>query len=82
MATAGTIRLAPTVKEMGVTVQMCTTAIPARSISFTIVAPQRVQVPQVLVKITACTPSFTNSWAISVAYFTAFATDVPLPTVE
>ena len=34
--------------------------IPALSISFTIVAPQRVQVPQVEVKITASTPSATN----------------------
>ncbi len=81
MATAGTILLAPTVKEMGVTVHTCTTAIPALSISFTIVAPQRVQVPQVLVRMTACTPSFTSSWAISVANAAAFATDVPLPTV-
>ncbi len=67
MATAGTIRLAPTVKEMGVTVQMCTTGNPARSISFTIVAPQRVQVPQVEVKITPFTPAAFNSFANSAA---------------
>ena len=53
IAMVGTIRLAPTVMEIGVTVHICTTGIPARSISFTIVAPQRVQVPQVLVMITA-----------------------------
>ncbi|XAM36485.1 hypothetical protein TPHSE_07600 [Terrisporobacter petrolearius] len=77
----GTILLAPTVKEIGTTVHMCTTGIPALSISFTIVAPQRVQVPHVEVKITALTPSATNSLAISPAYFLAFATAVPLPTV-
>ena len=49
----GTIRFAPTVREIGVTVHMCTTGKPALSISFTIVAPQRVQVPQVEVSITA-----------------------------
>ena len=49
----GTIRFAPTVMEMGVTVHICTTGMPARSISLTIVAPQRVQVPHVLVMITA-----------------------------
>ncbi len=38
---------ASTVIEIGVTVHMCTTGMPALSISFTIVAPQRVQVPQV-----------------------------------
>lgn len=81
MATAGTMRLAPTVREMGVTVQTWTTGIPTRSISFTIVAPQRVQVPQVLVRMTAWTPSLTNSWAISAAKDLALATEVPFPTV-
>ncbi len=51
------------------------------SISFTIVAPQRVQVPHVEVNITASTPSATNAAPISEAYFLEFATDVPLPTV-
>lgn len=55
MATVGTIRFAPTVNEIGVTVHMCTTGRPARSISFTNVAPQRVQVPHVEVRITAAT---------------------------
>ena len=77
----GTILLAPTVSEMGTTVHMCTTGIPARSISFTIVAPQRVQVPQVLVSMTPCTSASTSSFAIAAAYFLALATDVPLPTV-
>ena len=57
---AGTILFAPTVREIGTTVQICTTGIPALSISFTNVAPQRVQVPQVEVRTTASTPSATN----------------------
>jgi len=81
MATAGTILLAPTVREIGTTVQTCTTGIPTLSISFTIVAPQRVQVPQVEVSTTACTPSFTSSLANVSANFFALATEVPLPTV-
>ena len=81
IAIAGTILFAPTVKEIGTTVQIWTTGMPALSISFTIVAPQRVQVPHVLVRITASTPSATNSFANVDAYFFAFATEVPLPTV-
>ena len=46
------IRLAPTVVAMLVRVQMRTDAIPALSSSFTIVAPQRVPVPQVEVNMT------------------------------
>lgn len=49
----GTIRLAPTVSDMGVMLHRCTAGIPARSISFTIVAPQRVSVPHVEVRIAA-----------------------------
>ena len=82
MDTAGTIRLAPTVSEIGTTVHICTTGMPALSISFTIVAPQRVQVPQVDVSIAHSTSSLIRVLAISVANFFAFATDVPLPTVE
>jgi len=81
MATAGTILLAPTVLEIGTMLQMCTVKIPALSISFAIVAPQRVQVPQVELMMTASTPSLVRSFAISRANFTAFATEVPLPTV-
>lgn len=81
MATAGTIRLAPTVWDMVMMEQMCATGIPARSISFAIVAPQRVQVPQVEVSMTAWTPSRINSTAISFANFWALSTEVPFPTV-
>ena len=59
------MRLAPTVFEMVVIEQTWTVGRPARSSSLTIVAPQRVQVPHVLVRITACTPSFTSFGAIS-----------------
>ena len=82
IATVGTILLAPTVSEMGTTVHMCTTGMPALSISFTIVAPQRVQVPQVDVSTTPCTLASTSSLAMAAANFLALATLVPLPTVE
>ncbi len=81
MATAGTIRFAPTVCEMGTIVQMCTTGIPKASIALTIVAPQRVQVPQVEVSITASTPSSFSFAPIAVPNFFALAIEVPLPTV-
>ena len=81
IATAGTILLAPTVNEIGTTVQICTTGIPVASIAFTIVAPQRVQVPQVDVNITASTPSEINFIANSLANAFEFLTEVPLPTV-
>ena len=78
---AGTIRFAPTVMEIGVTVQICTTGIPALSISFTIVAPQRVQVPQVEVRMTASTPSARSFLENSAAKAFAEATAVPFPVV-
>ncbi len=53
MATLGTMRLAPTVCEIGTIEQTCAVGMPARSSSLTIVAPQRVQVPHVEVRITA-----------------------------
>ncbi len=81
IAIVGTILLAPTVREIGTTVHICTTGMPVFSISFTIVAPQRVQVPQVEVRITACTPSAMSSLPIASAYFLALATAVPFPTV-
>lgn len=81
MAIAGTILLAPTVREIGTTVQTCTTGISALSISLAIVAPQRVQVPQVEVRITPSTPSATKSLDNWAAYALAFATDVPFPVV-
>ena len=77
----GTILLAPTDLDIVVIVAMCTTAIPNLSISFKIVAPQRVQVPHVEVRITPSTPSFFSSSPISFPNLMAFPTDVPVPVV-
>lgn len=55
MPRAGTMRLAPTEAAMEVRVQMSAAGMPARSNSLTIVAPQRVPVPQVEVN---TTPTF------------------------
>ena len=81
METPGTTLFAPTDMEIGVTVHICTIGIPAASICFTIVAPQRVQVPHVEVSITASTPSLRSCIPISSANFFELATAVPFPTV-
>lgn len=81
MAMLGTMRLAPTVSEIGTIEQICAVGSPARSSSLTIVAPQRVQVPHVEVRITAWTPTFTNSAAMFWPYRCARSTEVALPTV-
>lgn len=81
MATAGIILIAPTVLDIGVTVHICAAGIPTFSISLTIVAPQRVQVPQVDVIITPSTPLSNNSWAISFPIRVPSATDVEFPVV-
>lgn len=83
MATVGMILLAPTLNEMGTIVAICTTGTSAASsIAFASVAPQRVHVPQVEVRMTACTPASRKRWPISWPNFLALATAVPLPTVE
>ena len=82
MPMAGTIRFAPMVREMGTTVQMWTTGIPARSISFTIVAPQRVQVPHVEVRMTAEIWSSSSLGMKSRAKRLALSVEVPVPVVE
>ncbi len=81
IATVGTIRLAPTDSDMVVMVAMWTTGMLYLSISLTIVAPQRVQVPQVEVRITPSTPASFNSFPISRPNFTEFITAVPVPVV-
>jgi len=81
MAIVGTILLAPTDFEIVVIVAMCTMGIPYLSISFTMVAPQRVHVPQVDVSITPSTPACFNSAPISFPNLTEFVTDVPVPVV-
>ncbi len=50
------IREEPTDFAISTTAQICVTGIPTRSISFTIVDPQRVLVPQVDVRIAALIP--------------------------
>ena len=80
---AGMIRLAPTVVAILVSVQMRAVGIPAFSSSFAIVAPQRVPVPQVAVKMT---PTFSLirlriSSAMAVPKRVAFSTEVALPDV-
>ena len=81
MATAGMMRLAPTVFEIGTMVQTWAVRMPAFSISLAIVAPQRVHDPQVELMMTAFTPSFKRSLTISWANFLALETVVPFPTV-
>jgi hypothetical protein len=83
MPKAGMIRFAPTVTAMLVTVQMRVAGIPAFSSSFTIVAPQRVPVPQVAVN---TTPTFSLkrlriSSAMALPKRVACSTDVALPDV-
>lgn len=81
IATAPTILTAPTVLDIVVTVHIWEAGIPALSICFTIVAPQRVQVPQVLVSITPLTPSVRSISAISRPILVASATEVEFPVV-
>lgn len=78
---AGTILFAPIVFEIGTTVQICTTGMPTRSISFTIVAPQRVQVPHVDVRITAPILSSLSFPTKSSPNAFAFPVAVPVPVV-
>ena len=77
----GTILFAPTDSEIVVMVAICTMGMPYLSISFTIVAPQRVQVPQVEVRITPSTPAAFNSAPIWVPNSLALLTAVPVPVV-
>ena len=55
---------------------------PAFSSSLEIVAPQRLQLPQVATRRAAATPLAANSPAISAPMRLALVTEVPLPTVE
>ena len=75
------ILLAPTLSAREDSVVNNTAGIPARSNSLTIVAPQRVPVPQVAGNTTPFTPAASNSFAISLPYFLAFAMVLELPTV-
>ena len=64
-----TIRLTPTCLAIGVIAVIITAGIPALSISFVSAEPARVQVPHVLVKTTAETPSLASLSAISLPNF-------------
>lgn len=75
------MRFAPTVREMGTIAHRCAVGRPARSSSLASVAPQRVHVPQVDVRMTACTPVSISARAMSRPNFRARATDVAFPTV-
>ena len=83
MAWAGTMRLAPTEAAMEVMVQIRAAGMLARSSSLTIVAPQRVPVPQVAVKTTPTLEAnwARRSWAISLPKRVALSTVVALPAV-
>lgn len=76
-----TIRGDPTMAATCFIEQICTVAIPTRSISFASAAPQRVLVPQVEVRIMACTPSASNRRAISRPTFFALVSDIDNPAV-
>lgn len=78
----GTILFAPTLKATGMMLHSCTTGIPAFSISLTIVAPQRVHVPQVETSKTPSTWFRISSPTISCPIRSASAWVVPVPTVE
>ena len=81
IATAGKILLAPTDLLIGTMVHKCTTGIPIESIAFTIVAPQRVQVPQADVKIAPSIPRSFNVNAMPSPNSSARVTDIEFPTV-
>ena len=58
------------------------TGIPTLASSLLIVAPQRLQLPQVATSRTASTPASVSSWAISSPMAAAAFTAMPFPAVE
>ncbi len=76
-----TVRFAPTMVAMVGSAVMNAVGMPARSISLLSVAPQRVPVPQVPVRITAWMPASRRRCAISCPNLAAVATGVELPVV-
>ncbi len=81
MDIAGTIRFAPTVKGTVGTLLIMVTGKPALSISLTIVAPQRLQVPHVDVIIAASIALSFIYCAISFPNLTELSREVIFPTV-
>ena len=77
-----TILLAPTLNAMEVKAVTTALGIPALSSSFEIVAPQRVQVPQVVVIIAAETPASFKAFAMEAPMEILLSILVPIPQVE
>ena len=75
------MRLAPIIVAIVGNDVTNTVGIPASSISFASTDPQRVPVPQVPDRRTACTPDSVSSAAISRPKRVEAATGVPLPVV-
>ena len=73
MPMPGTMRGTPIAEAMEVMVQIWAVGMPARSISLVIVAPQRVPVPQVEVRMTPCTPSALRACAMAAPKFLLFS---------
>ena len=80
--TPRTTRLTPAARGIAGMALMRAVVIPAFSSSLEIVAPQRLQLPQVATIRAAATPLAVNSPAISAPMRLALVTEVPLPTVE
>ncbi len=81
MATPWMTRETPKLNGIAGTAETKATGIPRCSSSSAIVAPQRLQVPQVAVMITPSTRSRARSAAISRPNLRASSTAVPTPTV-
>ena len=81
MPREGTILGAPTRSAIDVRLQMSAVGMPARSSSLASVAPQRVPVPQVEVRMAARAPEWRRSAAHSTPKRWALATEVPFPAV-
>jgi len=71
----------PTFFAIDVKPVICAVGIPTLSNSFVIVAPQRVQVPQVVVISAALTPAFKSSSAMLLPIFLLLSIFVPTPQV-
>ena len=75
------ILLAPTFCAIDVKPVICAVGMPTLSNSFVIVAPQRVQVPQVVVISAALTPAFLSSSAMDLPIALLLSMFVPTPQV-
>lgn len=80
--TPRTMRLACAALGIIASALIMAVVMPLRSSSLVIVAPQRLQLPQVATSSAAFTPAALNSSAICSPIRLALVTGVPLPTVE